>query len=68
VDDSARQEFAGFAAARSGALIRVAYLLTCDQHVAEDLLQTALTKAAARWGHIHSAPRRTCARPCTGSR
>jgi RNA polymerase sigma-70 factor (sigma-E family) len=56
VDDSARQEFAGFAAARSGALIRVAYLLTCDQHAAEDLLQTALTKAAARWGHIHSAP------------
>ena len=31
----------GFAAARFGALIRVAFLLTGDQHAAEDLLQTA---------------------------
>jgi RNA polymerase sigma-70 factor (sigma-E family) len=56
VDDRARREFAEFAAARSGALIRVAYVLTGDQHAAEDLLQTALTKTAARWGHIHTAP------------
>jgi hypothetical protein len=41
VDDSDRREFAGFAAARSGALIGVAFLLTGDQHAAEDLLQTA---------------------------
>ncbi len=56
MDDSARREFADFVAARSGALIRVAYVLTGDQHAAEDLLQTALTKAAARWGRIHTAP------------
>jgi RNA polymerase sigma-70 factor (sigma-E family) len=56
VDDSARREFAEFAAARAGALIRVAYVLTGDQHAAEDLLQTALTKAAAHWGRIHTAP------------
>jgi RNA polymerase sigma-70 factor (sigma-E family) len=56
VDDSARREFAGFAATRSSALIRVAYMLTGDQHAAEDLLQTALTKAAARWGRIHTSP------------
>jgi RNA polymerase sigma-70 factor (sigma-E family) len=56
VDDCARREFAEFAAARSGALIRVAYVLAGDQHAAEDLLQTALTKTAARWGHIHTAP------------
>jgi len=56
VDDSARREFAEFAAARAGALIRVAYVLAGDQHAAEDLLQTALTKAAARWGRIHTAP------------
>jgi len=56
VDDSARREFADFVAARSGALMRVAYLLTGDQHAAEDLLQTALTKAAARWGRIHTSP------------
>ena len=56
MDDSALREFAGFAAVRSGALIRVAFLLTGDQHAAEDLLQTALTKTAARWGRIHTAP------------
>src|SRR5712692_269289 len=36
--------------------MRVAYLLTGDQHAAEDLLQTSLTKAAARWGRIHTSP------------
>lgn len=56
MDDSARREFAEFAAARASALIRVAYVLTGDQHSAEDLLQTALTKTAARWGRIHTAP------------
>jgi RNA polymerase sigma-70 factor (sigma-E family) len=56
VDDSARREFAEFAAARASALIRVAYVLAGNQHAAEDLLQTALTKAAARWGRIHTAP------------
>ena len=34
----------------------LAYVLTANQHAAEDLLQTALTRAAARWGRIHSAP------------
>ena len=56
MDDSAQREFAEFAAARASALIRVAYVLTGNQHAAEDLLQTALTKAAAHWGRIHSAP------------
>jgi RNA polymerase sigma-70 factor (sigma-E family) len=56
VDEQARQDFAAFAAARSGALIRVAYVLTGDQHAAEDLLQSALTRAAAHWGRIHTAP------------
>jgi RNA polymerase sigma-70 factor (sigma-E family) len=56
VDDSARREFAEFAATRASALIRVAYVLAGNQHAAEDLLQTALTKAAAHWGRIHTAP------------
>jgi RNA polymerase sigma-70 factor (sigma-E family) len=56
VDDSARREFAEFAAARASALIRIAYLLTGDQHAAEDLLQTTLAKVAAHWGRIHTAP------------
>ena len=56
LNDRARLEFAEFAAARSGVLIRLAYVLTGDQHAAEDLLQTALTRAAARWEHIHTDP------------
>ena len=56
MEESARRDFGEFVAARSGDLIRLAYVLTGDQHAAEDLLQSALTKAAARWGRIHSAP------------
>jgi RNA polymerase sigma-70 factor (sigma-E family) len=56
VDESAQEDFAEFVAGRSAELFRLAYVLTADKHAAEDLLQSALTKAAARWGHIHSAP------------
>lgn len=42
---AARTGFDGFVAARSGALLRTAYLLTQDRHLAEDLVQTALAKA-----------------------
>lgn len=56
VDERAQQEFTEFAAARSGELIRLAYLLAGDQHAAEDLLQGALIKAAAHWERIHTAP------------
>jgi RNA polymerase sigma-70 factor (sigma-E family) len=56
VEERTRQDFADFVAARSAELLRLAYVLTGDRHAAEDLLQTALTKAAARWGRIHSAP------------
>jgi DNA-directed RNA polymerase specialized sigma24 family protein len=47
VEEHARQDFADFAAARSPELLRLAYVLTGDRHAAEDLLQTALTRAAA---------------------
>jgi RNA polymerase sigma-70 factor (sigma-E family) len=56
VDEGARQDFTEFVAARSKQLIRLAYVLTGDQHSAEDLLQNSLVKAAAHWGRIHSAP------------
>jgi len=56
VEDHIRQDFADFVASRSAELLRLAYVLTADQHAAEDLLQNALTKAAAHWGRIHSAP------------
>ncbi|TCJ29395.1 SigE family RNA polymerase sigma factor [Nocardioides jejuensis] len=48
--------FDEFVALRSGALLRTAYLLTRDHALAEDLLQTALTKAWFAWGRIAGNP------------
>jgi RNA polymerase sigma-70 factor (sigma-E family) len=45
-------DFAEFVAARSGALLRTAYLLTGDHQDAEDLVQTALIKAVPKWGRL----------------
>jgi DNA-directed RNA polymerase specialized sigma24 family protein len=47
-----RSVFDDFVLARSQALVRSAYLLTQDESLAEDLVQTALTKAWFAWGHI----------------
>jgi len=59
VDDEARRRFGQFVEERTPVLIRVAYLLTGDQHAAEDLLQSALTKTAARWRTLrHEDPER----------
>ncbi len=44
--------FRAFVASRSAALARTAYLLTGDAHLAEDLLQEALTRVATRWDRI----------------
>lgn len=52
MDDDARQAFREFAETRTPALLRTAYLLTGSQHDAEDLVQTALTRAMGRWRHI----------------
>jgi RNA polymerase sigma-70 factor (sigma-E family) len=46
------QAFGLFVAARSRHLMQTAYLLTGDRHRAEDLLQTALTRAYLRWDRI----------------
>ncbi len=48
--------FEEFVAARSAALLRTAYLLTRDRTLAEDLLQTALTKAYLAWGRVEGDP------------
>ena len=48
--------FDDFVAARSTALLRTAYLLTHDHALAEDLLQTALSKAWFSWSRIDGAP------------
>ena len=49
-------EFNEFVVARSSALMRTAYLLTQDHQLAEDLVQTALFKAALRWRRITGDP------------
>ena len=49
-------DFDDFVAARSSTLLRTAYLLTRDEGVAEDLLQTALTKAWFAWSRIDGDP------------
>lgn len=50
---AARYEgFAEFVAARGASLGRTAYVLTGDSHLAEDLVQTALAKAAQRWARL----------------
>ena len=49
-------EFDKFVLARSPALLRTAYLLTHDVQLAEDLLQTALTKAWFSWKRIDGDP------------
>jgi RNA polymerase sigma-70 factor (sigma-E family) len=48
--------FEEFVAARSPRLLRTAYLLTRDHGLAEDLLQTALTKAYLAWSRIEGDP------------
>ena len=45
-------DFDGFVVARSSSLLRTAYLLTHDHALAEDLLQTALTKAWFAWDRV----------------
>ncbi len=51
-----RSDFDGFVEARSPRLLRTAFLLTRNWATAEDLLQTALTKAWFAWGRIEAAP------------
>jgi len=53
---AADMEFDEFVVVRSAALLRTAYLLTRDVQLAEDLLQTALTKAWFSWKRIDGDP------------
>ena len=50
----AERDFREFVAARTPALFRTAYALTGHQQQAEDLLQSALTKTAARWRWVRN--------------
>ena len=51
LDDS---EFRDFVAARGHALLRTGFLLTGDQHHAEDLVQIALEHAVRHWSSIRA--------------
>ncbi|GAB1690166.1 SigE family RNA polymerase sigma factor [Krasilnikovia sp. M28-CT-15] len=52
MDKGLEEAFQGFVAARSGALLRTAYLLVGDRHWAEDLVQTALVKTFVKFAGI----------------
>lgn len=54
--DTSEDAFRAFVLARTPALSRTAYLLTGDAHLAEDLVQTALFKAAKSWHRIEGDP------------
>jgi RNA polymerase sigma-70 factor (sigma-E family) len=45
-------DFTAYLEARQGRLLRTAYLLTGDQHQAEDLLQTSLAKLYLSWDKV----------------
>jgi RNA polymerase sigma-70 factor (sigma-E family) len=53
MDARSEHEFREFVDARSLALLRTAYVLTGDQHLAEDLVQNALAKLATRWRKVN---------------
>ena len=51
------EDFARYVRARQHALLRAAYLVCGDAHLAEDLLQQAFTKVARRWDRLrHENP------------
>jgi RNA polymerase sigma-70 factor (sigma-E family) len=56
VSPSEEREFREFVAGRSAGLLRTAYMLTGDPHLARDLLQTALEGAARHWSRIEGPP------------
>lgn len=47
-------DFDAFVVARGAALLRTAYLLTGDRHLAEDLVQAALAKSFRHWARVRN--------------
>jgi RNA polymerase sigma-70 factor (sigma-E family) len=50
--DHADADFAEFVRSRTHSLLRSAYLLTGDQHLAEDLVQEALARTHRSWNRL----------------
>ncbi|MEU4690985.1 SigE family RNA polymerase sigma factor [Actinoplanes sp. NPDC023714] len=50
--EDVNSEFVAFVEARQHRLLRSAYLICGDHHLAEDLLQNALVKLALRWSRV----------------
>jgi RNA polymerase sigma-70 factor (sigma-E family) len=48
-----RESFDDFVRARSAVLLRAAYLLAGDRHLAEDLVQETLVRVAQHWSRVH---------------
>ncbi len=55
MDAGAEERFSRWADARSDRLLRVAYLLCGDWHLAEDLVQDTLMQAALHWKRVEAA-------------
>ena len=53
--DPLLSEFDSFVRTRTPALLRAAYLLTGDQHLAEDLVQSALARTHRSWRRLHDS-------------
>ena len=53
--DTLTDEFDAFVRARTPSLLRSAFLLTGDQHLAEDLVQNALISTHHAWRRLHRA-------------
>lgn len=53
--DALAPDFDAFVRARTPALLRSAYLLTGDQHLAEDLVQSALGQTHRRWRNLNNS-------------
>jgi DNA-directed RNA polymerase specialized sigma24 family protein len=54
--DRDRAAFEQYVVDRRPALVRTAYLLCGDRHLAEDLVQSALVKAVGHWKRIGDNP------------
>ncbi|SNS50770.1 SigE family RNA polymerase sigma factor [Actinoplanes regularis] len=52
--DELTADFDAFVHSRTPALLRSAYLLTGDQHLAEDLVQSALGQTHRAWRNLHA--------------